>query len=187
MIQVVKEDSFLEKSYRDKIAPMIKEKYGITNPHSIPLIDKVIVHMRFGSDHGDKKAIEMAMSELALITGRKPAFSKARKSVSSFKLREGQMSGAFCTLRKTHMYHFLERLIYMSLPRIRDFKGFNISSFDANNSLSIGIKEHLIFNELSYDKIYKGRGLDITIVIKNSFSKEVSYDLLRAMNFPIKK
>ena len=183
---VTKEKSFLQKKYLGEVRPFLSEKHKIGNPHCVPYIEKIVVAMRFGKDGGDKKAIEAAISELMLITGQKPAISVAKKSISGFKLREGQTSGAYCTLRKTMAYEFLERLTYLALPRIRDFRGYSSKSFDKGMNLSIGIKEHLVFQELNYDLIHKSRGLDITIVIKNATTKQMAIDLLRKLNFPIK-
>ena len=178
--------SFLQNEYSTKIVPSMQTKYNIKNSHLFPAIDKVVVGMRLGKDATDKKAIEHAMDELMLITGQKPTYSKAKKSIAGFKLREGQVIGAYVTLRKKKMYQFLERLIYVALPRIRDFKGYKSSSFDGNFNLSFGIKEHLVFRELSYDKIYKTRGLDISFNLKNLTSCDMAVDFLKLFNFPIK-
>ncbi len=187
MNKQIKKLPYLQELYQTDVAPSLNKDYNVKNVHLTPKIDKVIVHMRLGRDSSDKKAIEAAINELSLICGRKPVVSKAKQSIATLKVREGQVSGAYCTLRREACYYFLERLIYMSLPRIKDFKGFKMSSFDRTNNLAIGIKDHLIFHELSYDKIYKTRGLDILIVFKNSTSHQMSYDLLKRLNFPIKK
>jgi len=179
------EFSFLQKEYFEKIIPFIKNKYQIENIHLVPKIEKIVLGMRLGKESNDKKAIESAMEELMLISGQKPNYSKAKKSISGFKLREGQVIGVYVTLRKRKMYEFLERLIYISLPRVRDFKGYKSTSFDTKFNLSIGIKEHLVFRELSYDKI-KTRGLDISFSLKNLTSSEMAVDFLKLFNFPIK-
>ena len=159
--------SFLENMYKSQIVKSMNDSYGIKNAHLTPKINKIVVSMRLGKDLGDKKALEAAMNELALITGQKPTYSKAKKSIAGFKLRQGQVIGAYVTLRKRKMYEFLERLVYVALPRVRDFKGYKSSSFDSEFNLSIGIKEHLVFKELSYDKIHKTRGLDISFDLAN--------------------
>lgn len=181
-----KEMTFLENEYHSKSVPMLKERFGITNPHSVPRIEKLVVSMRLGREAADKRAIESGINELALITGRKPAQSRARKSIAGFKLREGQVIGAYCTLRKKDAYRMLENLIYLSLPRIRDFKGFSSSMFDKGMNFNFGVSDHLIFQELSYDKVYKTRGLDVSIVIKNAKTKEMAVSLLQSLNFPVR-
>ncbi len=178
--------SFLEKKYYTEVVPFVQKKYDIKNVHLIPKISKIVIGMRLGKDASDKKAIERAMEELALIAGQKPNYSKAKKSIAYFKLREGQIVGTYVTLRKKKMYEFLERLIYIALPRVRDFKGYKSDSFDIHYNFTFGIKEHLVFRELAYDSIYKTRGMDISFSIKNVFSKEMGIDLLKMLNFPIK-
>ena len=178
--------TFLQKEYYSKIVPLLKERFDINNPHAVPFIEKVVVSMRFGKDLGDKKAIESGIEELKLITGRKPAISKAKKSIAGFKLRQGQTIGAYCTLRKKDAFRMLENLIYNSLPRIRDFRGFSNSMFDKNMNFNFGISDHLVFNELSYDKIHKTRGLDVSIVIRGANNKEMALCLLQGLNFPVK-
>lgn len=170
--------------YKESVVPSLKKKYNISNAHLVPKIKQVVISMRF-NDKDTKNDVSAALSELALISGRKPAYSKAKKSISSFKLREGQMVGAYVTLRGKVMYEFLERLVYLVLPRVHDFKGFKASSLDDQFNFSFGIKDHLVFNELSYDKIAKQRGLNVAINISAS-SKEESVDLLRGFFIPIK-
>lgn len=178
--------SFLGKIYLDKVVPEISKKYNISNPHLVPSIGKVVIGMRLGKDSSDKKAIDHAINELKLISGRMPCYSKAKKSISGFKVRQGQVVGIYSTLRKKIAFEFLERLIHSALPRIRDFKGYKSSSFDASFNFNIGIKEHLVFRELSYDKIYKNRGLDISIELKNITSLEMAIDFLNMLRFPVK-
>ena len=178
--------TFLEKKYVGNVVPKLKSSFGISNPHMIPVIEKVVVSMRFGRDAGDKKAIESAIEELSLITGKKPAVSFAKKSIATFKLRKGEIAGAYCTLRGVPCYQFLERLIYIAFPRIRDFKGFTSSSFDSDMNFNFGISDHLIFQELTYDKIHKTRGLDVSIRIRNAKTKDHALTLLQLIDFPIK-
>jgi len=180
------ERSFLQEKYSNDVVSFIKEKYDIQNVHCLPRIEKIVVSMRLGKDSSDKKALEAASNELSLITGRKPVFSKARKSISGFKLRQGQIVGVYCTLRGRIAYEFLERLIYIALPRIKDFRGYNSKSFDATYNLTIGIKEHIVFQELTYDKIYKSRGLDICINTSGITSKDMAIDVMRGLLFPIR-
>lgn len=183
----VRKIGFLEGVYKNKIAPDLAREFSIKNPHLVPYIEKVVVSMRLGRDAADKAAIEAAGKELSLITGRKPAFSKAKKSIAGFKLRQGQVSGVFCTLRRDAAYRFLERLIYVALPRIKDFRGFQSKSFDAHKNLSFGISDHLIFQEVSYDSINRNRGLDVSIVIRNAVGVDMALRLLQSLNFPIRK
>lgn len=181
-----KNKGYLERIYLDN-KQAIATEFGIKNPHQIPVIDKVVVSMRLGRDSSDKKAVAGAISELEKITAQKAAVSHAKKSIAGFKLREGQVSGAFCTLRKEQAYQFLERLFFVALPRIRDFRGFKKKSLDQQFNLNFGIQDHLIFEELDYDNVYRARGLDISIRIKGSSSAEQSVHLLRLLNCPIKK
>ncbi len=178
--------SYFEELYKTKISKDLAKKYNITNPHCIPYIEKVVVSAGLGKDGGDKKVFEGTMNEIALITGRKPCYRKSKRAIAGFNLKENQIVGLFVTLRGKIMYEFLERLIYLALPRVHDFKGFTKKSFDNGNNFAFGIKDHLIFNELSYDSIVKNRGLNIILTIKNSDSQQKSCDLLNGFEFPIK-
>lgn len=179
--------SKLQKIFIEEVTPKLKEKYGIVNKHCLPKIEKVIVSMRLGKgDNADKKAIEAAANELSAITGYKPAYAKARRSIAGFKVIKGQTVGLYCTLRKRVAYEFLDRLIYMALLRIRDFRGYSCTSFDKHFNFAIGIKEHIVFPELKHDKIHKPRGLDICVNTKGITSKEMAIDLFRGLNFPVK-
>ena len=171
--------------YKNKILSSFKND-GIENVHMIPKITKINISMGLGSDGSDKKLLDGAITELMLITGRKPVVTKSKISIAAFKLRENQNIGAYVTLRGKIMYEFLDRLIYISLPKVHDFKGFKFSSIDDCFNFSCGIKDHLVFPELSYDKIIKQRGLNIAMTVKSS-SKEDTYKLLKLFNFPIKK
>ena len=178
--------SYFETLYKTKISNDLIKKYNIKNPHCIPYIEKIVVSAGIGKDGGDKKVFDGTMNELSLITGRKPCYRKSKKAIAGFNLKENQMVGLFVTLRGEIMYEFLERLIYLSLPRVHDFKGFSKKSFDKNNNFAFGIKDHLIFNELSYDSIVKTRGLNVMLTIKNADTQEKAYDLLSGFEFPIK-
>lgn len=174
--------SFFENKYKNEFIKTLNVK----NPHLVPKLNKIVISMGLGEDGSDKKLFQAAMNELSLISGRKPAFTKAKKSISSFKLREGQIVGIFVTLRGKIMYEFLERLVFLALPRIHDFKGFSAKSFDSNCNFSIGIKDHLVFSELSYDKIAKQRGLNISFDIYANTKNEALELLTNCFHLPIK-
>ncbi|MBQ7536880.1 MAG: 50S ribosomal protein L5 [Rickettsiales bacterium] len=177
---------YFEELYKTKIVADLKNKFGIKNPHCVPKISKIVVSAGFGKDGNDKKFFEGTMNEIALITGRKPCYRKSKRAIAGFNLKEGQNVGTFVTLRGKTMYEFLERLIYLSLPRIHDFKGFSRKSFDKHNNFAFGIKDHLIFTELSYDTIVKNRGLNIMFTIENAKTQDQACELLRGFEFPIK-
>ena len=178
--------AYFENLYKTKIKDDLSKKFSIKNPHCIPVVEKIVVTAGLGKEGGDKKAFEGAMNELALITGQKPYSRKSKRAIAGFNLKENQIVGAHVTLRGKKMYEFLERLVFLSLPRIHDFKGFTKKSFDAQNNFSFGIKDHLIFNELSYDTIVKNRGLNIVLTIKNADTQEKAVNLLLGFKFPIK-
>lgn len=178
--------SYFEDLYKNKIAKELSEKYQIKNRHCIPVIEKVIVSTGIGSGANDSKMFEGASSEIARITGHKPCYRLSRRAIAGFNLKEKQIVGLFVTLRGRMMYEFLERLVFLALPRVHDFKGFSSKSFDKKYNFAFGIKDHLIFNELSYDSIVKERGLNIMFTIKNAKSSEEAIDLLRGFSFPIK-
>ena len=160
-------------------------KYLSLNSHTLPKIEKIVVSFGLGLDGSDKKLFDSAMKEMMAITGSKPAFSRARKSISNFKLREGQVIGSYVTLRKKKMYEFIDRLVYLALPRVHDFRGFKVSSFDKNNNFSFGIPDHLIFSELSYDTVAKSRGLNVSFHISARNRDEAS-DMLNSLMIPVK-
>jgi large subunit ribosomal protein L5 len=177
--------TYFSKIYKEKLVPDLMQKHSIENIHRVPKIEKITVSMGLGADGSDKRLLEAAMNELAAITTRKPAYAKAKKSIASFKLRAGQIIGIYVTLRGAAMYEFIERLVYLTLPRVHDFRGFRKSAIDSSNNFSFGIKDHLVFTELSYDKIAKNRGLNVAITIK-SHDKSHTLDLLKGLHFPIK-
>ena len=178
--------TYFEELYKNKISKDLTVKYKIANPHCVPVISKIIVSAGLGSEGGDKKVFDGVSNELARITGRKPCFRKSKKAIAAFKLKEKQIVGLHVTLRGKMMYEFLERLVFLALPRVHDFRGFSRDAFDKYNNFAFGIKDHLIFCELSYDTIVKNRGLNIMFTIKNADSKDKAYDLLRGFSFPIK-
>ncbi len=169
--------------YSKEIIPSIKEKFNYSNPMQIPKLVKVSLNMGCGDAILDKKNLESAVEELSLIAGQKAVITKAKKSIAGFKLREDMNIGCRVTLRKDRMYDFLERLVMVALPRARDFRGFSVKSFDGNGNLNLGIKEHIVFPEIDYDKINKVRGLNITIVTSAKTDEEAKA-LLSGFNIP---
>ena len=175
----------LKEKYVNEIVPELKKELGYGNVMQVPEVEKITLNMGVGESITDKKAIEKAQADLESITGQRPLATKAKKSVATYKIREGFPIGCKVTLRKSRMYDFLDRLVNIALPRIRDFRGLNKKSFDGNGNYSIGIKEQIIFPEIDYDSIDKIRGLDITITTTAKTDEE-ALALLKAFNFPIK-
>jgi len=175
----------LKEKYVNEIVPELKKELGYGNVMQVPKVEKITLNMGVGESVTDKKAIEKAQADLESITGQRPLATKAKKSVATYKIREGFPIGCKVTLRKSRMYDFLDRLVNIALPRIRDFRGLNKKSFDGNGNYSIGIKEQIIFPEIDYDSIDKIRGLDITITTTAKTDEE-ALALLKAFNFPIK-
>ena len=176
----------LKEFYKDKVIPDLKEKLGIKSPMAVPRITKVTLNMGVGEANIDKKALEKAVEDLTLISGQKPLITKTRKSVASFKIRDGVPIGCKITLRKNRMYDFIQRLLGVAIPRERDFRGLDTRSFDGQGNYSLGIKEHIIFPEIDYDKIDKIRGMDISITT-SAKNDEEGIMLLKAMKFPFKE
>ena len=175
----------LKEKYVNEIVPELIKELGYGNVMQVPEVEKITLNMGVGESVTDKKAIEKAQADLESITGQRPLATKAKKSVATYKIREGFPIGCKVTLRKSRMYDFLDRLVNIALPRIRDFRGLNKKSFDGNGNYSIGIKEQIIFPEIDYDNIDKIRGLDITITTTAKTDEE-ALALLKAFNFPIK-
>ncbi|MBU6206990.1 MAG: 50S ribosomal protein L5 [Alphaproteobacteria bacterium] len=173
----------MQKIYEDKIVPAMTEKFGYKNPMQVPKLDKIVLNMGVGEATQDKKKVDIAVAEMELIAGQKPVVAKAKKSVAQFKLREGMPIGCKVTLRKERMYEFLDRFITIALPRVRDFRGLNPKSFDGRGNYACGIKEQLIFPEISYDKIEKIRGMDV-IVTTTANTDDEARELLRLFGFP---
>jgi large subunit ribosomal protein L5 len=173
----------LRKDYDERIAPAMMERFGYKNRMEIPRLEKIVINMGVGEATQDKKKVEVAASEMELIAGQKPVITKAKKSIAQFKLREGMPIGVKVTLRRERMYEFLDRLITVALPRVRDFRGLNPKSFDGRGNYAMGLKEQIIFPEISYDKIDKVRGMDI-IVTTTAKTDEEARELLRLFNFP---
>jgi large subunit ribosomal protein L5 len=175
----------LEQVYRDSIVSQLQEKFGYKSVMQVPKISKITLNMGVGEAVGDKKVMEHAVSDMILISGRKPVVTKARKSVAGFKIREEWPIGCKVTLRRGQMYEFLDRLINIAIPRIRDFRGMNPKSFDGRGNYSMGVTEQIIFPEVDYDKIDALRGMDITITT-TAKNDEEGRALLEAFQFPFK-
>tara|TARA_B100000427_G_scaffold122178_1_gene101754 strand:+ start:863 stop:1402 length:540 start_codon:yes stop_codon:yes gene_type:complete len=175
----------LKEHYSEKVIPELKQTLGVSSNMAVPKITKVTLNMGVGEVLNDKKILEKAVEDLGLISGQKPLITKVRKSVANFKIRDGMPIGCKVTLRGDRMYDFLQRLLGVAIPRERDFRGLNVDSFDGRGNYSIGIKEHIIFPEIDYDKVDKIRGMDISISTTAKDNNEGEL-LLRAMNFPFK-
>ena len=175
----------LQQYYREKVVAQLRKDLGITNAMEVPKIVKITVNMGVGEAVADKKVIDAAVTDLTKITGQKPVVCQARKSIASFKVREGLAIGCKVTLRGTRMYEFLDRLISVAMPRIRDFRGVSPRSFDGRGNYNMGVKEQIIFPEIQYDQIDQLRGMDITITTTAKTDDEARA-LLRAFNFPLK-
>ena len=173
----------LRKMYDDTIVKAMTDKFGYTNPMQVPKIEKIVLNMGVGEATQDKKKVEQAAGEMTLIAGQKAVVTKAKKSIAQFKLREGMPIGAKVTLRRERMYEFLDRFITIALPRVRDFRGLSDKSFDGRGNYATGIKEQLIFQEISYDKVDNIRGMDI-IVQTSANTDEEARELLRLFGFP---
>jgi len=176
----------LKEQYKKDIRPGLQKTLGFNNLMQVPEIKKITLNMGVGEVLQDKKAIEKAQSDMENLSGQKALITRAKKSVASFKIREGMPIGVKVTLRKDRMYEFLDRLINIALPRVRDFRGLNQRSFDGNGNYSIGVKEQIIFPEIDYDNIDKIRGLDISITT-TATNDDDALALLKAFNFPIKE
>jgi len=175
----------LKELFTKEIKPNLKQQFGYKNHYMVPEIQKIILNMGLGLDGNDSKILKSSQEDLASITGQKPIVTKFKKSISNFKTRKNTNAGLKVTLRKNIMYEFVDRLINIALPRIKDFRGLSQNGFDKFGNYTFGIKEHIIFPEVNFDKVDKIRGLDITIVIK-SIKKEDSFELLKKLNFPFK-
>jgi large subunit ribosomal protein L5 len=173
----------LKSVYREKIRPAMKAKFNYTNEMQIPKLDKIVLNMGIGEAVSDSKKANAAMHDLALIAGQKPAPTRARLSVAQFKVREGMVVGAKVTLRKDRMYEFLDRLVTVALPRVKDFRGLKPTSFDGRGNYAMGLKEQLVFPEIDYDKVDQVRGMDIIICTTAKTDAEAKA-LLRGFDFP---
>ena len=176
----------LKEQYKNKIIIDLQKKFSMKNKFMVPKFVKVVLNMGLGLDANDKKKLQKCVDDMALISGQKPIITKFRKSISNFKTRKGTPAGVKVTLRKNRMYEFIDRLVNIALPRIKDFRGLNISGLDKHGNYSFGIKEHIIFPEINFDKVDQIRGMDITIVMSGK-NKETTLSLLEEMNFPFIK
>ncbi|MCI5059820.1 MAG: 50S ribosomal protein L5 [Alphaproteobacteria bacterium] len=174
-----------KERYEREIRKKIQEKFGIENEMAVPKLEKIVINMGVTDATTDRKAVENAAADLALIAGQKPVITKAKKSNASFKIREGMDLGCKVTLRKDQMYEFLDRLVTITLPRVRDFRGINGKSFDGKGNYAMGIKEHIVFPEIDYDKVDKIRGMDI-IICTTAANDEQAKELLREFDMPFK-
>ncbi len=175
----------LQEKYRTEIAPRLKEELGLKNVMEVPRITKITLNMGVGEAVGDKKVLENALSDMTRIAGQKPVVTLARKSIAGFKIRDGWPIGCKVTLRRERMYEFLERLISIAIPRVRDFRGISPKSFDGRGNFAMGVSEQIIFPEINYDEVDTLRGMDITITTTARTDDE-GRALLRAFNFPLK-
>ncbi|MDQ6990658.1 MAG: 50S ribosomal protein L5 [Mariprofundaceae bacterium] len=176
----------LREDYKSRVAPALREQFGYKNPMQVPTVSKIVVNMGVGEAATNAKLMEGALSDMAAITGQKPVTTRARKSISNFKLRDGMPVGCRVTLRGTQMWEFLDRLINVTLPRIRDFQGVSPKSFDGRGNYTLGLKEQIIFPEIDYDKVDKIRGMDITICTSAN-SNDEGRALLKEFHMPFRK
>ena len=176
----------LKEAYDKKIILDLQKKFSMKNKYMVPRFVKIVLNMGLGLDGNDKKKLQNCVEDIALISGQKPVVTKFKKSISNFKTRKGAVAGVKVTLRSNKMYEFIDRLVNIALPRIKDFQGLNINGFDNFGNYSFGIKEHIIFPEINFDKVDRIRGMDITIVTSGK-DKKSTYALLEAMNFPFIK
>ena len=173
----------LKVTYDKEIVNKLMSKLSVKNKHEVPKIIKIILNMGLGEDGSDGKKLKACADDVAMIAGQKPIITKFKKSISNFKTRKGSNAGVKVTLRSHKMYEFIDRLVNIALPRIKDFRGLSAKGIDNSNNYSFGIKEHIIFPEVNFDKVDKIRGLDITLTIKTA-DKKHSFELLKQLNFP---
>lgn len=178
--------SRLKSMYKDEIVDAMIKKFGYKNVMEVPKLDKIVVNMGVGETKENAKVLEMAVSDMETITGQKAIVTKAKNSVANFKIREGQSIGCKTTLRGDKMYEFMDRLVNLALPRVRDFRGVNPNSFDGRGNYALGIKEQIIFPEIEYDKVDKVRGMDV-IFVTTAKTDEEARELLRLFNMPFAK
>lgn len=176
----------LEEKYKKEVVPSLMEKYNYRTVMLVPKIEKIVVNMGVGDALANSKNLEAAVSDLAKITGLKPIETKAKKSIAAFKVREGHKIGCKVTLRGKRMYEFLDKLISIGLPRVRDFRGLSSKSFDGRGNYTIGIKEQIIFPEINFDEVEKVRGMDI-VIVTTAKTNEEAYDLLKELGVPFRK
>jgi large subunit ribosomal protein L5 len=176
----------IKEKYKDEITPALMKKFEYKSPMQVPKIEKVVINMGVGEAVQNPKALDSAVEDLTLISGQKPVITRAKKSIAGFKLREGMPIGCKVTLRGERMYHFLDKLINVALPRVRDFRGVSPKSFDGRGNYTLGLKEQLVFPEIEYDKVDKVRGMDI-IIVTTANTDEEARELLTQMGMPFRK
>ena len=176
----------LKEVYNKEIIPSLKEKYGYKNVLQVPRLEKIVVNIGCGDASSNSKLLEAAMTDLELITDQKPVATKAKKAIAGFKIRAGQAIGCKVTLRGENMYNFMDKLISIALPRVRDFRGVSPKAFDGRGNYTMGIKEQLIFSEIDYDNVVKVRGMDI-VFVTTAKSNEEAFDLLNELGIPFRK
>jgi large subunit ribosomal protein L5 len=176
----------LKHRYRQEIVPALMKELGLNNPNQVPKVDKIVLNMGLGEALANAKILESAVDQLGAIAGQRPVVTRARKSIANFKLREGQAIGAMVTLRNDRMYEFLDRLISVALPRVRDFKGVSVKAFDGRGNYTMGIREQIIFPEINYDQIEKVKGLNVSIVT-TAGNDEHGLALLRQLGLPFRQ
>ena len=176
----------LKERYVKEIVPSLIKKHNYTTIMEVPKLEKIVINMGVGDATGNSKLLEAAVKDLELISGQKPVVTKARKSIAGFKVREGQSIGCKVTLRGNNMYNFMDKLVSIGLPRVRDFRGVSSKAFDGRGNYTLGIKEQLIFSEIEYDEVVKVRGMDI-VFVTTAKSNEEAYDLLSELGIPFRK
>lgn len=176
----------LKEKYLNEIVPSLREKYNYTSSMEVPKLDKIVVNMGVGDAAHNSKMLEAAIADLEIITGQKPVATTAKKAIAGFKLREGQAIGCKVTLRGENMYNFLDKLISITLPRVRDFRGISNKSFDGRGNYTLGLTEQLIFSEIEYDNVVKVRGMDI-VFVTTAHTNEEAHDLSKGFGMPFKK
>ena len=176
----------LKEKYLNEVVPSLQNKYSYKSVMEVPKLEKIVINMGVGDATSNSKLIDAAVNDLALISGQKPVVTRARKSIAGFKVREGQAIGCKVTLRGENMYNFLDKLVSIALPRVRDFRGVNEKAFDGRGNYTLGIKEQLIFSEIEYDNVVKVRGMDIVFVTTAKTNDE-AYDLLKELGIPFRK
>ena len=176
----------LKEKYLNEVVPSLKEKHNYKSIMEVPKLEKIVINMGVGDATTNSKLLEAAVADLTLIAGQKPVITKARKSIAGFKIREGQAIGCKVTLRGENMYNFMDKLVSIALPRVRDFRGVSPKAFDGKGNYTMGIKEQLIFSEIDYDNVVKVRGMDI-VFVTTAKSNEEAYDLLSLLGIPFRK
>ena len=176
----------LKEKYNNEIVPSLREKYNYASVMEVPKLEKIVVNMGVGDATTNSKLLDAAMKDLEIITGQKPVATKAKKAIAGFKVREGQAIGCKVTLRGENMYNFLDKLISITLPRVRDFRGVSNKAFDGRGNYTLGLTEQLIFSEIEYDNVVKVRGMDI-VMVTTAKTNDEAYDLLKGFGMPFKK